>query len=39
MSNMIICPECKCEIEISEVMKAQLGDSIRQDVVAEYEQK
>ena len=39
MSNTITCPKCQNEIEISEVMKAQLGDSIRKEVVAEYEDK
>jgi hypothetical protein len=39
MSNTIICPKCQSEIEISEVMKAQLGDSIRTEVAAEYESK
>jgi len=39
MSNTIICPQCHYEIEISEVMKAQLGDDIRQEMTAEYEKK
>jgi hypothetical protein len=39
MSNTITCPKCQNEIEISEVMEAQLGASIRTEVAAEYEDK
>lgn len=39
MSSTLTCPKCQNEIEISEVMKAQLGDSIRKEVVSEYEDK
>jgi len=39
MNNTITCPKCGSDIEISEVMRAQLGDSIRTGVLAEYEAK
>jgi len=35
MSNTITCPSCKTEIEITEVMSAQLADKIRGDIESE----
>jgi len=39
MANTITCPSCKTEIEITEVMSAQLAEKVRADVEAEMAPK
>jgi len=36
MKSEIVCPNCKTEIEITEVMSAQLSEKIRADIEAEF---
>lgn len=39
MNSEIVCPNCKTEIEITEVMSAQLSEKIRADIEAELSPK
>jgi len=39
MSDTITCPQCQNEIEVTEVMSAQLADTIRGELQAEYAAK
>lgn len=36
MSDTVTCPQCQANIEVTEVMSAQLAASIRQDLQAEF---
>jgi hypothetical protein len=39
MSDTITCPECQAEIEVTEVMQAQLAATIRSEMQAEFAEK
>lgn len=39
MSDTITCPKCQAEIEVTEVMSAQLAASIRKELQAEFAEK
>lgn len=39
MSNTIICPQCRCEIEVAEVLSAQLRSQLQKEFDAEIRKK
>ena len=39
MSNKIVCPECRCEIEVTEVLSAQLRLELRREFDADQRKK
>ena len=39
MSDKITCPSCQCEIEVTEVMSAQLSAKLRDELEAEHAEK